>query len=120
VIGWVLFGTPTPASFTGFILKLLVTIGGFSKLSSPPVFVKRHLDNGGNFDEVYKPAKATMSKTVRNFKDTVEIIRKPTTVVKKVHERLQTPERVGKTRMQRFHPEVPKAPKASPKPRKRK
>lgn len=119
VIGWVLFGTPTPASFTGFILKLLVTIGGFSKLSSPPKFVSKHLDNGSGFDSVYTPAKDTVSKTVRNFRDTVDIIRKPTTVVKKVHERLQTPERVGKTRMQRFHPPVPKPGKSTPKPKRK-
>ena len=118
VIGFFLFGVPTPSSFTGFILKLLVTIGGFSKLSSPPKFVSKHLDNGPGFDSVYTPAKDTVSKTVRNFRDTVDIIRKPTTVVKKVHERLQTPERVGKTRMQRFHPEIGKPvskPKARPK-----
>jgi hypothetical protein len=117
VLGWMIFGLPTPSTFTGLILKLLVTIGGFNRLSNPPKFVSKHLDNGGGFNEIYDPAKDTVSKTVRNFKDTVSIIRKPTTIVKKVHERLQTPERVGKTRMQRFHTE---APKASPKPRKRK
>lgn len=120
ILGWFIFGIPTPSSFTGFILKLLVTIGGFSRMASPPRMVQKHLDQNGGFDEVYAPVKDTASKTMRNFKDTIDIIRKPTTVVKKVHERLQTPERVGKTRMQRFHTEVPKAPKASPKPRKRK
>jgi len=119
VLGWMIFGLPTPTTFTGLILKLLVTIGGFSRLSQPPKIVARHLDSGGGFDEVYAPAKATVSKTARNFKDTIDIIRRPTSVVKKVHERLQTPERVGKTRMQRFHPPVPKPGKSAPKPKRK-
>jgi len=129
VLGWMIFGLPTPTSFTGFVLKLLVTIGGFNRLSCPPKIISKHLDHGGGFDEVYKGAASSASTTVRNFKDTLGIIRRPSTAIKTVSKRLAEKEIKGSTRMERLHPAPPSkigwgtakpAPKSTPKPRKKK
>jgi hypothetical protein len=66
VIGWFMFGVPTPTSFTGFIIKLLVVIGGFARMSSPPRLISKHLDSGGGFDTVLKGGTAT-SKIKKDF-----------------------------------------------------
>lgn len=52
VLGWFIFGVPTPDDFVGMVVKILIVIGGFSRLQSPPVLISKHLDNGKGFDEV--------------------------------------------------------------------
>lgn len=88
ILGWFIFGVPTPTQFTGLIVKLLVVIGGFARMSNPPRMVQKYLDTGGGFDEVYGGAVATKNKVVRNVKDTIDIVTRPHSAVKKVGKRV--------------------------------
>lgn len=67
VLGWFIYSVPTPSDFTGMVVKLLVTIGGFTRLLSPPQLIAGRLDKGGGFDEITGGVKETISKTKRNF-----------------------------------------------------
>lgn len=73
-LGWFIYGVPTPSDFTGMILKLLVVIGGFNRLQSPPRLISGYLDNGGGFDEVLDGARKTIDKTKRNIEITKGIL----------------------------------------------
>ncbi|MGV3146332.1 hypothetical protein, partial [Streptococcus parasuis] len=44
ILGWFIFGIPTPSAITGMIVKMLVVIGGFNRMTSPPRIVTKHLD----------------------------------------------------------------------------
>ncbi|WP_341323905.1 hypothetical protein NSQ62_08145 [Solibacillus sp. FSL H8-0523] len=68
VLGWFIFGVPTPTDFSGFVIKLLIVIGGFSRLQSPPRLILKHLDSGKGLDEeITDGYKNTMRKTKKNF-----------------------------------------------------
>lgn len=108
VLGWFIFGVPTPTQFTGLIVKLLVVIGGFARMANPPKIIASKLDQGGGFDEVYAPAKTTTAKVIRNFKDTAEVIARPTSAAKKIHDRFKKAEPKTGTRMSRLHPKANK------------
>lgn len=71
VLGWFIFGIPTPDTFTGIIIKLLVVVGGFARMTNPPKIISKHMDVGGGFDEVYKG----LDKTKDNFKKSAQIIK---------------------------------------------
>src|SRR5690606_38069455 len=66
-LGWFIFGVPTPPDFAGLLVKLLIVIGGFSRLQNPPRILTGKLDNGGGFDEVVGRVKKTMDNTKRNI-----------------------------------------------------
>lgn len=72
MLGWFLFGTPTPDTFNGMLLKMLVVIGGFARMVEPPRLISKHLDSGGGLDEVVS----------KNIKKTKEGITKNVNVVK--------------------------------------
>lgn len=76
VLGWFIYGVPTPSSVTGMIVKLLVVIGGFSRLNSPPRLISGRLDKGGGFDEVTGGLKKTFDATKRNIEFTKGLITK--------------------------------------------
>ena len=67
VLGWFIFGVPTPDDFVGMVVKILIVIGGFSRLHSPPTLISKHLDNGKGFDDVTDGYR----KTVNGFKKNV-------------------------------------------------
>jgi len=125
VLGWFIFGVPTPVQFSGLIVKLLITIGGFARMANPPRIIASKLDTGGGFDDY----NATKKKVVQNFKDTKAIIGGPVSTGKMLYGKITTPtEREGGTRMERYHSRMekiglakkkPEAPKPTPKPRKR-
>jgi len=77
VIGLFLFGTGSPDSFIGLIIKLLVVIGGFSRLISPPKMIKKHMDNKGGFDEVLGELKTITRSVKNNMKESKQIAGKP-------------------------------------------
>ncbi|AQN32478.1 hypothetical protein BCP12_060 [Bacillus phage BCP12] len=49
IIGWFIFGIPTPTDFTGTVIKLIVVIGGFGRMTNPPNIIAKHLDNRGGW-----------------------------------------------------------------------
>lgn len=67
VLGWFIYGVPTPDDFTGMIVKLLIVIGGFTRLLSPPQLISGRLDKGGGFEEITGGVKKTWTKTRKNF-----------------------------------------------------
>jgi hypothetical protein len=89
ILGWFIFGVPTPAHYTGLIVKLLVVIGGFARMVNPPRLINKHLDSGGGFDEVYGSAKGTTDKVKKNFVDSAKIIMKPHTAIQTIKSRLE-------------------------------
>jgi len=107
VLGWFIFGIPTPDSFIGFIAKLLVVIGGFGRLQSPPRLVSGKLDNGKGLDDLIRSSKDINKNVRKNFRDSGRLFTQPHSAGKIVYERvkqkLKTPERTGNTRMDRFH-----------------
>jgi len=75
VLGWFMFGVSTPMTFTGLITKMLIVIGGFSRMSSPPRLISKHLDSGKGFDEVTKGGvMSTVNKTKQNFQLTKALL----------------------------------------------
>lgn len=108
MLGWFLFGTPTPDTFKGMLIKMLVVVGGFARLVDPPKLVARHLDSGGGFDEVWSK---NINKTKRGIKNSISLVRDiaggPVGLSKRVLNKvvpISKPKlRVGKTRMKRFH-----------------
>ncbi|WCS69298.1 hypothetical protein Goe20_01810 [Bacillus phage vB_BsuM-Goe20] len=83
ILGWFIFGVPTPTDVLGLIVKMLVVIGGFTRMTSPPRIIMKHLDNGGGFDEVYKGdgRNDTVQKVKRNFQDSATILMKPSSAI---------------------------------------
>jgi len=82
VLGWFMFGVSTPVQFTGFLVKLLVIIGGFGRMISPPKIIAKHLDHGKGLDEVL-PVKGTAKKVASNYVQSKTMIGKPIKLVKK-------------------------------------
>ena len=84
VLGWFIFGVGTPATFVGFVTKVLVVIGGFARMTSPPKLVAKHLDSGKDFGEVTGGVKETFKKTKRNYEMTKAIVGGPLGIAKKL------------------------------------
>jgi len=76
VLGWFIFGVPTPSDPIGMMVKMLVTIGGFSRLQNPPRLISKHLDNGAGFDEITDGIKKTKDNTKRNIEFTKGLLTK--------------------------------------------
>lgn len=77
VLGWFIFGVPTPSDVSGMIIKLLVVIGGFARMVNPPRIVTNHLDKGGGFDEVYGGVGETIKGVRDNWTKTKQIVSGP-------------------------------------------
>lgn len=109
VLGWFIFGVPTPNDPIGMILKLLVVIGGFARMVNPPRIISKHLDKGGGFDEVYSDAGNAVKGVKDNWKKTKQIVSGPKGWAKAVWDKANpTPKVVSsvggaKTRMARIH-----------------
>jgi hypothetical protein len=89
ILGWFIFGVPTPSDYTGLIVKLLVVIGGFARMVNPPRMISKHLDSGGGLDEVYGGAKKTTDHVKKNFIDSAKIIMRPHTAIQTIKSRLE-------------------------------
>lgn len=85
VLGLFIFGTPTPKTFTGLITKILVVIGGFARMVSPPRIIAKHLDNGKGLDEIGNDAKRAYQKNKKNYELSKALIGKPWALVKKLN-----------------------------------
>jgi hypothetical protein len=66
IIGLIIFGIPATTG-SGFLIKTLCIIGGFTRLANPPTLIKQRIDTG---DESIK---LTTSKTVGMLKKGVEL-----------------------------------------------
>ncbi|AHJ87155.1 putative membrane protein [Bacillus phage BCP8-2] len=85
VLGWFIFGIPTPVDFTGTVIKLLVVIGGFARMQNPPRLIAKHLDQGGGIDEVVsKPLKGSKKKILSNFSFSKNVVTSPIRLWKKL------------------------------------
>lgn len=85
VLGWFIFGIPTPVDFTGTVIKLLVVIGGFARMQNPPRLIAQHLDSGGGLDEITKkPLKGTRQKILSNFAFSKSAVMSPVNLLKKI------------------------------------
>lgn len=85
VLGWFIFGIPTPVDFTGTVIKLLVVIGGFARMQNPPRLIAQHLDSGGGLDEITKkPLKGTRQKILSNFAFSKSAVMSPMNLLKKI------------------------------------
>ena len=105
ILGWFIFGVPTPDTFTGFIIKLLVVVGGFARMASPPRMIAKHMNLGEGLDDVYSGINGT-KKNFQNSKRIIKGIAKgPTGVAKAVFSSAAPKTRVvsAVSRMGRFH-----------------
>lgn len=76
ILGWFIYGVPTPSSLVGLLTKMLIVIGAFSRMQNPPTIIAHKLDRGGGFDEVLGSGKKTMDNIKRNIEFTKGIILK--------------------------------------------
>jgi hypothetical protein len=83
VLGWFIFGVPTPSTMIGFASKLLVVIGGFARMTTPPRLVSKHLDSGGGLGGE-ADVKAPINKTRANYKKTKALLGGPWSFVKEL------------------------------------
>jgi hypothetical protein len=88
VLGWFMFGVPTPTAFTGFVVKLLVVIGGFARMVNPPRLLTKHLYNPqekGGMEVITKDGILnTVRKTRKNYSFSKDILwTKPLALYKK-------------------------------------
>lgn len=82
VLGWFMFGVPTPTYFTGMLVKLLIVIGGFSRMVNPPRLISGKLDTGGGLTDTLNGGKS-INKVKKNFMDSANMILQPTNIVRK-------------------------------------
>lgn len=77
IIGLFMFGTPTPTDPIGFIIKLLVIIGGFARMINPPRLISKHLDSGEGLDTmVHRDVKSTVDTTTKRVQRTKKVLKK--------------------------------------------
>ncbi|AMQ66505.1 hypothetical protein BH753_gp023 [Bacillus phage Shbh1] len=75
ILGWFIFGVPTPDTYTGMIVKLLIVIGGFARMVNPPRIISKHLDSGGDLGDITEDGiKNTAKKVKENYQDTRDIL----------------------------------------------
>lgn len=67
VLGWFIFGVGTPTTFTGLVIKTLVVIGGFARMTNPPQLIAKHLDSGGDVRKLTGNGKSAFKKTKENY-----------------------------------------------------
>lgn len=104
MLGWFMFGTPTPDTFSGMLIKMLVVVGGFARMVDPPRLVSKHLDDGGGFDEVFsKNINKTRRGLLKNAKLVRDIVQAPKSLLSKVAKPSATKTVQGATRMARNH-----------------
>lgn len=105
ILGWFIFGVPTPDTFTGMIIKLLVVVGGFARMANPPRIIADHMNIGKGFDEVA----SGLDETKKNFqrsKDIIKSITKGPKGIAKAAWDMATPKvsvAGAASRMSRFH-----------------
>ncbi|UGO49277.1 hypothetical protein EMILIAHAH_191 [Bacillus phage vB_BanH_Emiliahah] len=84
IIGWFIFGIPTPVDFTGTVIKLIVVIGGFARMTNPPRIIAKHLDSGGGMDEITgNKKKNPISTVMKNLAFSKKAALSPINIVKK-------------------------------------
>ncbi|MCM3387365.1 hypothetical protein M3649_04350 [Ureibacillus chungkukjangi] len=76
ILGFFIYGVPTPSTFTGMIIKILVVAGGFARLQSPPRLISGRLDTGEGFDEVTGSFKKSFDGMKRNIEFTKGLLTK--------------------------------------------
>jgi hypothetical protein len=81
ILGWFIFGVPTPQEYTGLIVKLLVVIGGFARMVSPPRMIQKHFDNGPGLDENIREFNAARKTTIKRVKTAGKMITNPKAAV---------------------------------------
>lgn len=85
IIGWFIFGIPTPTDFTGTVIKLIVVIGGFGRMTNPPNIIAKHLDNRGGMDEITGNKKKNAITTVmKNLAFSKKAVMSPIGLLKKL------------------------------------
>lgn len=103
VLGWFIYGIPTPDTFTGVIIKLLVVVGGFARMSNPPNIISRHMNVGEGFDGIY----SGLGKTANNIKKSSRIVKGvlsgPKGVAHAIWKNSMHPKVIAPTRMSKFH-----------------
>jgi len=106
LLGLFIYGVPTPHDFYGFVTKLLIIIGAFARLKNPPLFIKRHLDQGGTLGDVYNEgakARKGFIKDMKSGKGVVQNMMNPTRAMYNMI-KPKMPEKVNPTsRMSRIH-----------------
>jgi hypothetical protein len=85
VIGWIIFGVPTPTTFTGMIIKFLVVLGGFARLSNPPQVFAGKLGNDNTLGQIKDGAVNTFTS---NGKKSKKLIASPLGLVDKAFPKL--------------------------------
>lgn len=85
IIGWFIFGIPTPTDFTGTVIKLIVVIGGFGRMTNPPNIIAKHLDNRGGMDAITgNKKKNAITTVVKNFAFSKKAVLSPAGLLKKL------------------------------------
>ncbi|MCB5367011.1 hypothetical protein LIP24_10225 [Collinsella aerofaciens] len=83
VLGWFIFGVTTPTTASGIIIKILIVIGGFARMVSPPRIVSKHLGDGKDLGEVTGGVNDVVNKTKKNFETSKAMLGKPVNLIKK-------------------------------------
>ncbi|USL89375.1 transmembrane protein [Bacillus phage vB_BceH_LY2] len=86
IVGLFLFGTAFPLTFSGTLIKLLVVIGAFQRMSSPPKIIGKHMDDGkGNILDITKnPLKDISKSLTKNFNFSKSVITSPLKIWSKI------------------------------------
>jgi hypothetical protein len=133
VIGWFIYGIPTPADPIGMIIKLLVVVGGFARMVDPPKMVSSHLNPKNlNYEEPIETVKDVAGSIEKGINNTIAIAKGPVGIAERLAGKkfvsipLKRRIRVWK-REQTFVPPIMRAPKpkkeskpSKPTPRRRK
>lgn len=79
VLGLFMFGVPTPETFSGLLIKMLVVIGGFGRMINPPKMLSKYVYEGKEYNSPGKVAKSVD----KSYKDSAETLVKPVNIVLK-------------------------------------
>jgi hypothetical protein len=117
VIGWFIYGIPTPADPIGMTIKLLVVIGGFARMIEPPKIFNNHLNPKGiEYEDPKEVAGDVAHKVSEGVKNTVALAKGPVGIAERligkkfISTPLKRKVRVWK-REQTFLPPLMRAPK---------
>jgi len=106
LLGLFIYGAPTPSDFLGFLTKMLIIIGAFARLKNPPLFIKRHLDQGGTIGDIYNEGAKSRKSFIKDMKSGKGVIKNLTNPTKAMYNMIvpKAPEKVNPTsRMSRIH-----------------
>jgi hypothetical protein len=67
ILGLFIFGTKNSMTGGGFLIKMIIIVGGLARMANPPSFVKSRVDTGDGTDE-------SMVSTARGFKKAYDTI----------------------------------------------